>query len=1461
MQEFISKINKNIYAKIGIIALLACVFLFLAVVITIKFFVSYSYLENKIQDITGLKLEFVEPKSSFDYKFNFSASAKEINVYNKEKTSKFLTLQEPKIVFKPIGFLFNKAYFKKIGAKNITLNISRDTEGKIDILNSINSDIFKQFATKKITLTRLDSSIENIDIFFNDEYKIKSNIKLNLNNTLVNISKRKKQFSYSQKGTIETFVSNKKQTANLLVEIKSKYPLSRFSSDKLDLNIDLDNINLFMFNDLAKEFISKDIEQINGKAQFEIKTKDSKQELSLMVNNPTLKLKDGKIISPYKKPVVVESLLDVYKDKIEIINSKIFADELSVAFKGMVLNPFSLKPNIDIDVDIKGTEFNKFVYFIPDNAIFYRPKGIPILKKSNFFGKLNGDFKLKLLPLHIEGNLKAQNVHIPEFPKSYRQNDVNVRFMGNKARIFTRVYTPDNEYVVVDGVSNLDDSLYGKYSVKSTSKIDLAFAQKYLVPIQQIIGFNIGPVPIMDISGYGNINIDTQGTLNDAQIFGEFSAYQASARIDGLDAKLVNGDCKLIFDDRNLIFKEIKGKLDDADFLLTGLGNTKGEVKLNAKIDNANTGKILKIFNNSILSKPYLSLTKNIVKADGDFIADIDLIGTIKDYESKEFFEDLAPSGKIILKNNLLTLTNNILVNKFSGMLEFGQKQHMQFDFNLNNSNFSFDLNSKDSLDKIIKNKKAEINSELFSNKIASVDIISIFKNADFLSASTKNIISEFEDIKFYSKLFLKSSGLVSIENIDTDALKALKHNGYIIGLNSSEIKDVKFNSGIIKVVNNKAIFDNLSLNIKNGLIKAKGSIADISNPKTEADLVIQLKDISLDKLNKIFPKFKASNGFIKNGSIIFKGKDVKFNSISMDYGSTPIFLNAKIKDIYNLKILEADFSTIVNEASCDNMINPYLVSPVKIVGEIPIQGFFKGNEHNYFIDFSAIIPKNSDISFSGANLGDVNHKREIQGKVFVNDDVATINNLKLINYIANQNNKVNEMTAIKVDGQILQKDKNILYNNLKVATNTPINVRVLNLLFKKSILKKGNFDCNITLNGDVKEPKINGKITLHDLDIPLYSAQINNIKIAISNKFIDGEITAKNKQSDVKINFHALNKLSAPYVIKDVIVYSNKVDILDALNSITPNTSKADISSKHDFSIKPEDVIIEKGSFDFKELQYGDIMTQNLKGNLAYKNNVLNLANLAFDIAQGKIIALGNYDIKTTKLDLGARMDGCDSNVLATSFLGLPNQIFGKMNGTVSLTAKNLNTPQGIKNIKSDIDFSINNGKMPKLGSLEYLLRAGNLFKNGILGLSLNNIIEVLTPYKTGEFEKISGNLKIANGEIEDLNILSQGKNLSLFLEGNYSLLESFADIKIYGKLSQSISNALGALGNASISQFVEFITQSKKERNEKDIELQNKLEKIPTIEVENPEPRYFKAKVLGDINKDNYIKNFDWI
>ena len=1443
----------NIIKKSIIVLILTFLFLIISVII-LRNVLSYSVIESYINKFTGLKVELIKPKTTFDFNFNVNTKAEYINIYDKNKKIKFISIENPDITFKPLNLLFKKANFKKLNAKNITININRNKNGQIDILENLK--IKDKSLLENHTITRLNGNINYIKFNFKDDYKIKSEITFNLTNTDIKISKKDKSLYFFQTGTIDTYVNSKKQTANLSVSMSSSYPLNNFDSKNLFLNANINNINLYMFNDLAKKYISKDIKSFEGISNILIKTpennEDSEQKLTINIKNPTLRLNDGKIISPFRQDIVINSTFIPSKELFEIKNLGINSNKLSVSSEGTITKPFSKKREINLKTKISNTELNNFLYFLPDNLIYYRPKGIPTLKKSNFHGIINGSFDLKLFPLNITGNLKISNVHIPNYPKPFIENDVNIFFMKDKMRVYTRVYTPQNEYVIIDGISNLDDSLYGKYSVKSTSKIDLAFAKLYLVPVQQIIGFNIGPVPIMNISGYGNIDIRTQGTIKDAQIFGEFQAYNASAEIEGLSAKLTNGDCKLIFDNRNLIFKKIHGKMEGADFTLTGIGDTKGNVDLKSEIVNANLHNIIKIFNNSLITKPYTKLTKNISASSGKINAQINLKGTISDWENKEFLSELLLSGNIKFNENKIILNNKMSAQKINGTMNFGSKQEGNFEAYINNSKIFFNFNSKDNLQKIAKGEEFEIKSTIYSNKFAFLDILKEFSSTKFTP-----LISNLQKVDFYTKFNIKTEGKISLNKIN---LEKLKNYWYIAGLNDSSKPNVKFLSGIIKIDNNKIIFDNFNTSILDGNVKARGYIQNFLSKTPNADLIITLNNLNLTGLNQVLPKTNITHGKLKTGRIIAKNDSIKLNSISIDYQNMPIFINAVLKDIYKSKNLEANFSTILNEQSTDGLINPYLTYPVKVKGEMPIKGSFKGKSDNYSIDITATIPKNSDISFSGANLGDINHKREITGKIEVNGTKANINNLKLIKYIANQNGKINAITALRANGRIIQNQNKLNYDNFKITTLSPINVRILNLIFKKSILKQGNFECDISLKGDSKAPKINGKVFLQDLDIPLYDTQINNIKINITDRFIDGEILARNNQSDIKMLLKAQNKLIAPYIVDSVNIQSNKLNINEILSSITPTQSKTDINKKAEILIKPEDVVVKNGTFDFKEVSFEKIKAQNLKGSFDYKDNIFNLENAILDIAEGKFTANGKYALKSTKLNLNAKMENCNSNTLTKEFLNLPDQIFGKINGSISLSGKNLNTPEAIKNINSRVEFSINNGKMPKLGSLEYLLRAGNLIKNGIMGLSLNNLIQVLTPYKTGEFEKISGNLYIDEGEIENLEIMSQGKNLSLYLNGTYSILENYADIKIYGKLSQNISNALGAIGNASLNQFINTIT-TKKNKTGLSEQTQENINKIPSIEIENPEPRYFKVKVMGDINKENCIKNFSWI
>ncbi len=1450
-------ITISIIKKIIITSMVLLLFLVSAVVF-VKNKYSYSLIENNLSDFLGLRIELINPKTTFDNHLNIVSRIELINIYNNDKTKKFVSVEKFDMNFKPLDLIFKKAKFKALNAKKITINIKRDKKGEIDFLNSLKKRDFSRFKNNKIDIVRLESKIDFLECTFVDEFDTNAEFNLLLDKNEIYVSKKYKTLSINQNGILSTKHLGKTQISTIKTNINSKYPFNNFNSDNLDLDVNLSHFNLYILSDVFKNYISEDINKTEGNLNLRIQTEDNfdskNQKIDAEVSGFRITLNDKKIIVPYKEKILAQMSFGADKNTFLINSLQISSNNLFLQSKGQIVKPFSKNPSVKIESLFKNTEINNFLYLLPDNLIYYRPQGIPALKKSNFYGVLDGNINTELFPLNMTGNLKVSNVHIPNAPKPFRQNDVNLYFMKDKMRVYTRVYAPDDQYVIIDGVSNLDDSLYGKYSVKSTPRVDLAFARIYLVPIQQIIGFNIGPLPIMEVSGYGNIDIKTQGTIEDAQIFGNFKAYNAQAQMEGLSAKLSKGNCELLFDNRNLIFKEIKGKLNQADFLLTGVGNTKGEVNLQTKINNITTNELLTILNNSSIGEPYKKFTKNIAAVSGEAETLINLKGVIKNYEDKDFINSLTPSGTIKFKNNKVILSNKLGVEKLNGIFDFGKTQKGLLEFFINNSKFNVEFSSKDSLEKIISNKEFVVKSSIFSNKIAFCDLIKELKKASFLGKKEQLFLSYLSNFNFYSKMSLKSEFYMTLDKIN---FSTMKNDGYILGLNNDNTKNIKFNSGIIKINNNRLIFDNFDVGFYQGFFKIKGIVNNFMTHPL-GDLTINLQNINLDKINTILPTVNPVSSNLKTGQIVFKNDSIKLDGFSLNYNSMPVYLNAKVKNLYSSKVLEADFSTILNETIADNIINPYLTYPVKIKGEVPLKGNFRGNSDDYSISFHTDIPIESDIQFGGANINDGIFRRQIEGKIDVKQNVATIDNLKLIKFIKNQNNKINPIQALKVSGQVIQKKGEIYYNNFRITTEVPINVRLLNLVFKKSLLKQGNFECNLNINGTLNNPKAIGKVELSDLDIPLYDTQINNIKVNLTNDFIEAEVFAKNKQNDLRVFLKALNKLIPPYSVEKVDIKSRKINIDDIIASLPDSKIKSDIETKQQIQIKPEDITVKNGTFNVGEVNWDSILAQNLKGEFNYNNNILNFKNIVVDIAKGKINAGGMYSVKSTKLDLSARMDDCDANLLSSQFLKLQNHIFGKMNGSIDLSAKNLNTPDGIKNINSKVDFSINQGKMPKLGSLEYLLRAGNLIKNGIIGLSLNNLIQILTPYRTGEFEKISGTFELKNGQVDNLEILSKGKNLSLYLKGTYSILENFADIKIYGKLSQSISNALGAIGNASLRQFINTISSKKK--TIKDEELAKNLLKIPSIEIENPQPRYFRVQVLGDINKDNYIKSFKW-
>ena len=224
--------------------------------------------------------------------------------------------------------------------------------------------------------------------------------------------------------------------------------------------------------------------------------------------------------------------------------------------------------------------------------------------------------------------------------------------------------------------------------------------------------------------------------------------------------------------------------------------------------------------------------------------------------------------------------------------------------------------------------------------------------------------------------------------------------------------------------------------------------------------------------------------------------------------------------------------------------------------------------------------------------------------------------------------------------------------------------------------------------------------------------------------------------------------------------------------------------------------------------------------------------------------------------LDLNA--DNINANELSIALFDLENQLYGDMTGSVNMSCSGTNFRHCMETLNGHMEFNVKDGRMPKLGSLEYLLKAGNLVKGGITGLSINSVIDLITPLKTGDFSSIKGRMDINDGKTDNLEILTKGEDLSIFIGGHLNFATSVADMEVLGFLSKKISTMFGPIGNMSINTLFGVIPGVNLSEDNKLIE---KINKIPGIELSEKEYRKFIAIIQGNINGDDYVTSFRWI
>lgn len=745
-----------------------------------------------------------------------------------------------------------------------------------------------------------------------------------------------------------------------------------------------------------------------------------------------------------------------------------------------------------------------------------------------------------------------------------------------------------------------------------------------------------------------------------------------------------------------------------------------------------------------------------------------------------------------------------------------------------------------------------DLDYDIIANNQNLESLITILKNSPALKINPKSI-ETIKDIHGKSNINLKLKG--KAQSIDefiigkticaTGNIKLLGDNIYFRHLGVT----IKNLFGNIKIKNNNADFD-LYSTVDKSTFYIKGKMR-----RNSLNLKVKLNNLDFSYFN-IPVKILSGNIELNNNKLIL----YKVNAL---LDSMPVLADGLITDIFKTPNFNVYLNAKPSQKFVDKYINKNALYPLKIKGDIGYSARVKGTKDLLNAQAEINLEEDSNIYYMGSTLGDVNNPI----RIFLNSNVSKnsiyVNNFQYDKLITSQNSKEYVSPQLNAQGQIKINNNEIILKNFRIKTQNNTDAKIFNIIFKKPMIKKGLFDSNISINGPISSPKLIGTANFTGIDIPIWETTIKDVSLKFDDKNIN--IMSKGEIFSNKITFNSNmeNKLKPPYVFNDVDIYFGNLDINEVVKSLKNLETQVDINklTEQKQNINITNFIIKNGNLNADSISIKNIFAQNFAAKFSLNDKLIfSLNDFKFDIADGNINGDLNYNLLNAKSSLNLNVNKINANSITEALFDLPDQIFGSLTGQVDLTCNGKTHKTCMDTLSGKGGFRVANGRMPKLGSLEYLLKASNIVKSGITGITMNSIIDLLTPLKTGQFENINGIFTINSGIADSIQIFSKGKDLSLFLTGTYNFSTQIADMEIFGRLAKKISTILGPVGNASLNSLFNTIPGLNLDESNKAEFIEN-LNKVPGFELNDKAYRIFSAKIYGDINGSNYVQSFKWI
>ncbi|MFI3299881.1 MAG: AsmA-like C-terminal region-containing protein [Candidatus Gastranaerophilales bacterium] len=1486
---FTSKKSCFFYALLTLITSIYACYYWLVPVVATDFLAS-GIAEEQILDKTGYKLEIINPVVKTRFFSGLAIKADKFRVLNYDNTSAF-AIEGINLDFDWAYLLFKKIKINNFYAQNLETNLIFD-ENSIFKLGQYSVDI--KNLDLGLKLSKANLMIDKYSINLDDK---KQNKIINLNGDYF-YSKDfipEEHVSFATNGAF--YIDDKKSFFQLCTNFE--LPFAETKVDDLKLHGYIANLDLSDISEYVKYFSENKYKKISGVVDLKFFTSminSMKNEIHTQITTKNLGVYGADFVDKieYKDELKVNSIISLEKNGLRINEILLDAQELNVNISGLVQNINSKTPMLDLDLIIDKTNVANISKLLPADREISPDFDLYALKENEISGNAVANLKIKgdIKTPKLIGEVLVENFYLNNRLKNADLATIKLLFKGDVVDIDATVPVDKKEVVLVKGSTDIYGEKNSELKITSSENVDLAKVQSVLNPLHRILKFDIGPIPIMNISGVGNVDILVTGNRKTPHVWGDVSFTNVTASfLDIHNLVITNGIASLVFDDENATFITKQAVLNGRPVSISGTSTLDGVIDFKVEANKQRLENLHKVVTTSPMLVDIQKILEPIEHMQGNTNLSINLTGHIKDINDVVFRKNIFANGKIQLHSDKIKLKDvNTTATDVVGEIDF-ENTDAKFDI-LSNIN-----KSKIRLDGRLKDDSCEFSA--VSNRFHLYDLIGLLPekidlpfyndinklDLDFRAEYVGNInqidLNKVEvDGKLYSnfkqaKDLKISSGSFNLKNSQLEIVKLsglLSGSPFEVSGNFSNIFDFKniiANAKMqafdfdISLLNDKKIIALLPENIREQMkdfarFSGETSIAvDIKNNKIDG--LLKLNDVSFDSLKQ---GIKVS---LHSGNLKFQENDLKIYKLNTNLGLMPVLVSGVIKNVFATPYFDLYLNAKPTQSFLDYCFNNKLIYPIKIKGDVMLSTNLLGTLDNMNMKSELKVNKNSSVYYMGATFGSLDSVVRVSMENEVSPNKIVIKNLQYDKIIDSLNNIPHSNTQLNASGTVqLLADNQIVLDEFKIKTQNPTDAKIFNIIFRKPIMKQGLFVADLIVNGNILHPEILGTFDIASIDMPFLDTTIKDVNLKFEDKYILAELLGTFLDNDINIKAMMKNKLQPPFVIENLGVVLPDLNlniIFETLRELALDNSRvARISNNSNEEIDLSQIVINQGSIMADKIKVRNIDADEFSANFNLNNNAqFVVENFKFKIANGNVNGKLKHDLSNKISDMDIQMDRADAQIMAEALFDVKNQIYGLASGDIKLNCVGISQEACFQTLAGEGYFSIVDGSMPQLGSLEFLLKAGNLVKGGFTGLSINSLLDMITPMKTGSFEAINGDISLENGIAQRINIYSNGNDLNMYMTGSYNILNSVADMKIYGSLTKDISSFFGKVRNASLNTLLNLIP---KVSNATDmLIMQDDIGKIPNIKNASNIYRIFTVDVLGNINGDDYVRSFKWI